>query len=78
MKAPTRSLRSTRACNRAQVTVVLPQPLLVPASSTRRCSGGAYPALAAAVEARFGGRVRPLGYLPELPSCRLGRAYSSG
>lgn len=36
-----------------------------------RCSGGAYPALAAAVEARFGGRVKPLGYLPELPSCRL-------
>ena len=36
-----------------------------------RCSGGAYPALAAAVEARFGGKVKPLGYLPELPSCRL-------
>ncbi len=36
-----------------------------------RCSGGTYPALAAAVEARFGGRVRALGYLPELPACRL-------
>ena len=36
-----------------------------------RCSGGTYPALAAAVEARFGGKVRALGYLPELPACRL-------
>lgn len=36
-----------------------------------RCSGGTYPALAAAVAERFGGRVKALGYLPEIPECRL-------
>ena len=36
-----------------------------------RCSPMTYPALAKAVEDRFGGRVRPLGYLPPMPQCSL-------
>ena len=36
-----------------------------------QCSEGAYPALAAAIRERFGGRVRPLGFLPVLPECAL-------
>jgi cobyrinic acid a,c-diamide synthase len=36
-----------------------------------RCSPMTYPALARAVEDRFGGRVRPLGYLPAMPDCSL-------
>lgn len=36
-----------------------------------RCSASAYPALRQAVERRFGGRVRPLGFLPALPECTL-------
>ena len=36
-----------------------------------RCSAGTYPALAAAVEERFCGRVKPLGFLPDLPDCSL-------
>ena len=36
-----------------------------------QCTKAAYPALAGAIRERFGGRVRPLGYLPDLPEARL-------
>ena len=36
-----------------------------------RCSPALYPALAEAVRERFGGAVRPLGFLPPLPDCAL-------
>ena len=36
-----------------------------------RCTAGTYPALAGAIRERFGGRVRPLGYLPRMPDCAL-------
>jgi len=36
-----------------------------------RCTASTYKALADAVRERFGGRVRPLGYLPNLPECAL-------
>ena len=35
------------------------------------CSAMSYPALAQSIRERFGGRVRPLGYLPKLPQCAL-------
>lgn len=36
-----------------------------------QCTKAAYPALAGAIRERFGGRVRPLGYLPNLPEAGL-------
>lgn len=36
-----------------------------------RCTASTYQALAGAILERFGGRVRPLGYLPSLPDCAL-------
>ncbi len=36
-----------------------------------QCSAGTYAALAKEIEARFGGRVLPLGFMPTLPDCRL-------
>ncbi len=36
-----------------------------------RCGGMLYEALAGAIRERFGGRVRPLGYLPDLPAAGL-------
>ena len=36
-----------------------------------QCSPMTYPALAQAISDRFGGRVRPLGFLPKLPDCAL-------
>ena len=37
-----------------------------------RCTAMAYRGLAEEIRRRFGGRVEPLGFLPELPDCRLG------
>ncbi len=36
-----------------------------------RCTAPVYEALAAEIERRFEGRVRPLGYLPPMPECSL-------
>ena len=36
-----------------------------------RCSPMAYPVLAEAIRQRFGGQIRPLGYLPPMPQCAL-------
>ena len=36
-----------------------------------RCTAMAYRGLAEEIRRRFGGRVEPLGFLPELPDCRL-------
>ena len=36
-----------------------------------QCSPMTYPALAQAISERFGGRIRPLGYLPRLAECAL-------
>ena len=36
-----------------------------------QCSPGVYPPLALAIAERFGGCIRPLGYLPPLPDCAL-------
>lgn len=36
-----------------------------------RCSAMAYPKLAEAIETHFEGKVKPLGYLPDLPDCSL-------
>ena len=36
-----------------------------------RCSAMTYPKLAEAIEDHFGGKVKALGYLPELPDCSL-------
>lgn len=36
-----------------------------------QCSATTYEALAGAIKERFGGRIRPLGYLPNLPGCVL-------
>ena len=36
-----------------------------------QCSGMSYPALAKVIIERFGGKVRPFGYLPKLPECAI-------
>lgn len=36
-----------------------------------QCSAMSYPALAQAIEARFGDSVKPLGFLPPMPDCAL-------
>ncbi|MBO4331522.1 MAG: cobyrinic acid a,c-diamide synthase, partial [Oscillospiraceae bacterium] len=36
-----------------------------------RCPPSLYPSLASAVNERFGGVIRPLGYLPSMPDCSL-------
>ncbi len=36
-----------------------------------QCSAMTYPALAKAIVSHFGGRVRPLGFLPPMPNCTL-------
>ncbi len=36
-----------------------------------QCTPSTYQVLAQAITSRFGGRVRPLGYLPKLPECAL-------
>lgn len=34
-----------------------------------RCSAGTYRMLEAAIQQRFDGQIRPLGYLPVMPEC---------
>ncbi|MDD5864418.1 MAG: cobyrinate a,c-diamide synthase [Firmicutes bacterium] len=40
-----------------------------------RCSPMTYPGLAKAIRQRFGDRIRPLGFLPNLPECTLGSRH---
>ncbi len=47
-----------------------PEPL-IRGVILNQCSSGIYAALAKEIEARFDGRIRPLGFLPKLPNCRL-------
>lgn len=40
-----------------------------------RCTAAAYRGLAEAIRERFGGRVEPLGFLPEMRSCAIGSRH---